>query len=67
MSLQPYSDVGLLRFLWDILVTVVLHTDYRSMGNCGTFLWSVLIKIVFCLHYMSVVYNAVIAAMFFTL
>ena len=67
MSLQPYSDVGLLRFLWDILVTVVLHTDYRSMGNCATFLWSVLIKIVFCLHYMFVVYNAVIAAMFFTL
>jgi len=26
MSLQPHSDVGLLRFLWDILVTAVLHT-----------------------------------------
>jgi len=26
MSLQPYSDVDLLHFLWDILVTVVLHT-----------------------------------------
>jgi len=26
VSLQPYSDTGLLHFLWDILVTVVLHT-----------------------------------------
>jgi len=26
MSLQPYSDVGLLHVLWDTLVTVVLHT-----------------------------------------
>ena len=25
MSLQPYLDVGLLHFLWDILVTVALH------------------------------------------
>jgi len=26
MSLQPYSDVDLFRFMWYILVTVVLHT-----------------------------------------
>jgi len=37
---------------------------YCSMGNCGTFLWSVLIKIVYCLHYMSVVYNAIAAWLF---
>ena len=64
MSLQPYSDVGLLHFLWDILVTAVLHT---GQWVTVTLLWSVLIKIVFCLHYMSVVYNAIIAAWLFAL
>ena len=63
MSLQPYSDVGLLHFLWDMLVTVVLRT-----GQWVTVVLMICIdKNCFCLHYMSVVYNAIIAAWLFAL